>query len=86
MQTYVPPLWIVVLPVLLLVGGGLLRRWIGRRRFERTNQFGVEEFDDYGQMRRAQSAESCLGCVGLLAVVVGLALLLLVLATRCFGV
>ena len=82
MQTYVPPLGIFVFAALIFVGGILLRRWIGKRRFERTNEAGVQEFASYDRMRLAQSTEGCLGCIGLLAVLAGFVLGVLWLVAR----
>jgi hypothetical protein len=83
MQTAAPPAWLLVLPLAILVGGVLLRRWIGKRRFERTNPFGLESFESYDQMKMTQGAEGCLGCVGVLLVFFGLMSGLALLVARC---
>lgn len=75
--------WTLVFPLAALVGGWLLRQRIARRRFERTNSAGVQEFASYKDMKIVEGRESCLGCFGGLLIAAGLAFGMLLLIASC---
>lgn len=57
---------------ILLVSGAVTWFWVGRRRFRRRNQAGIEEFSSYGGMVLARAFEKLLRFGAVLAVVSGL--------------
>lgn len=50
--------------------------WIGRRRFCRRNEHGIEIFRSYGHQWRARSTEQIVGVLAMLAFMLGLVCLL----------
>lgn len=60
--------------VLFIVGWGPLF-WVGKRRFDRTNVAGVEEFASFGKAVVSRLLEKVAALVGIVMVLVGLGLM-----------
>jgi len=56
---------------LFLLTGGCLAYWVKRRRFNRINRYGVEEFKNVGDKVFAGSVEKFLWWSALLCIFVG---------------
>lgn len=61
-----------------MIAAGALLYWINKRKFERTNQYGAEEFNSFGAKLVATSFEKGvrriaygLGIIGMLLVAIG---------------
>jgi hypothetical protein len=63
---------------IVLIAGALLGfGWVGRRKFYRTNKYGVEEFESWGRAVRTQLLEGVVALVCLVAFFVGIMILVL---------
>jgi hypothetical protein len=60
-----------------LLTGGCLAYWIKKRRFNRINQYGVEQFKGFGDKVIAGSIEKILWWVALSCIFVGAILVIL---------
>ena len=66
--------------IALLVLGLIIRYSVGRRRFNRRNPFGNQEYRSYNEALVTRSGEGCARGIGTLLVLVGLLLVLVGLA------
>lgn len=60
---------------LILVAGAIAWLWVGRRRFNRRNVAGIEEFSSYGRMVLTKLWEKIFRVCAVLAVISGLMLM-----------
>jgi hypothetical protein len=67
---------VLVLAIIFLLGGIVLRFQINKRRFNRRNAAGVEEFKSYGRAYTTQMAEKVGRLLSLALIVIGVLLLL----------
>ncbi|MRR35447.1 hypothetical protein EG829_12360 [bacterium] len=70
MQPWLAPL--AGLAILLVPAGLVLMIWTSRRRFNRRNVAGVEEFSSYGQSVGSRLLEGLVDRVGILLLAIGL--------------
>jgi hypothetical protein len=61
--------------MILLAAAGLLAYWRRKRKFDRTNQYGIEQFPSYGRKVRARTAEGLLGFGSLVFFTAGILIL-----------
>lgn len=57
--------------VFLLAVGGLLAYWKRKRKFDRTDQYGIERFPSYGKKARVRATEGLLGFASLVLLTAG---------------
>lgn len=57
------------------MGGAIAWFWVGRQRFRRRNEAGIEEFASYGGMLLTKVLEKLLRLCAVVAVLAGLALM-----------
>jgi len=62
-------LWI---GILMVTGGLLTQRWVGKRQFERRNASGVQEFRSYDAAVGAQATEKLALVLARLGIFLGL--------------
>jgi hypothetical protein len=60
-----------IVPIVLIVVGIFLWRFPARSRFNRTNQYGVEEFKSYGHMRGRRLFEGLIRFSGAILILLG---------------
>ncbi len=60
---------LIFLAVVLLAIGVACSMWARKRAFERTNSFGVQEFNGYGKMVKATAMEGAAKIVGGFAII-----------------
>lgn len=70
-------LTVLILGIFLFIGGGLLRYFVGRNRFNRVNAFGVQGFRNYERKTFTVFFEMILRVIGLLSMLAGIFLMLL---------
>jgi hypothetical protein len=56
---------------LLLLTGGCIAYWVKKRRFNRVNRYGTEDFKNFGDKVFAVSIEKFLWWLALLCILVG---------------
>jgi hypothetical protein len=61
--------------IVLLAVAGLLAYWKQKRKFDRTNQYGVEQFPSYGRKVRARTMEGLLAFGSLALLTTGVLIL-----------
>lgn len=61
-------LWI---GLLMVVGGFLTQRWVGKRQFERRNSSGLQEFKSYDAAVGTQAAEKLALILARIAIFLG---------------
>jgi hypothetical protein len=61
----------VLVGAILFAVGALLALWTRKRRFDRTNQFGVERFTSYWGKLRARSVDWVVGLAGIILLSAG---------------
>ena len=59
----------------LLAVAALLAYWKRKRKFDRTNQYGIEQFPSYGRKVRARTTEGVLGFGSLVLLTAGILIL-----------
>jgi len=57
--------------ITLFILGGLGVYWLGKRAFNRRNEFGAEEFDSYGRAISTKLIESIIKIASWLGIVLG---------------
>jgi hypothetical protein len=67
--------------ILFVIAGVAMRLFVGRRKFYRTNEAGVEEFKGYGSALANSALEKILSLGGIVAIIFGA----LLVATYFFG-
>ena len=60
---------LIFLAVVFLAAGFACLKWAHKRVFERTNAYGVQEFDGHGKMVKATAMEAMAKVVGGFAIV-----------------
>ena len=71
---------------IIFLGFGAMGSWfVGRRRFNRRNFAGVEEFRSYAGMLLITLLEKCVSILCWFLVLYGISMLMVSLVTRCWG-
>ena len=65
----------VLVGAILFAVGALLALWTRKRRFDRTNHFGVERFTSYWAKLRARSVDWVVGLAGIILLSAGVLIL-----------
>lgn len=63
-----------------LLGGFMIRHWVGARRFNRRNSLGVEQFGGYAHLWESRIVEAGASIVAGLMLSAGLGFMLLIVA------
>ncbi len=71
---------IFIVGIALLLFGLIIRYSVGRRRFNRRNQFGNPEYQGYNQSLVTRGGEGCAKGLGTLLILAGLVLIFVGLA------
>lgn len=61
-------LWI---GILMVIGGFLIQRWVGKRQFDRRNASGVQEFKSYDAAVGSQAMEKLALILARIAIFLG---------------
>lgn len=74
-----------ILGVIALVSGLALAAWVGRRRFNRRNFAGVEQFDSFSHAVGSQFLEGLVGMIGALMAFAGFILAFVAVFAIAYG-
>jgi hypothetical protein len=67
---------ILVIGIILLFIGGLIRYKISKRRFNRRNPFGLQQYRSYDESLITRTGEGCVAAIGAVFILAGILLCL----------